>query len=101
VLVLSGSFDQLTNLAVFAFWLFYGMITASVFIFRRRFPEEARPYRTLGYPVVPALFVAVTIGLIVFTLYNAPLMSAIGLMIIVLGLPIYLYFWLSNRPRVA
>jgi hypothetical protein len=51
--------------------------------------------------VVPALFVAVTIGLIVFTLYNAPLMSAIGLVIIVLGLPIYLYFWLSNRPRVA
>ena len=72
VLAISGKFDQLTDLAIFAFWLFYGMVTASVFIFRWREPNVERPYRTWGYPVVPAVFVLVTIYLIVFTIYNAP-----------------------------
>ena len=99
VLVLSGSFDQLTDLAVFAFWLFYGMITAAVFVFRARLPNESRPYRTLGYPVVPAIFVIVTICLILFTLKNAFLQSVIGLVIIGLGLPVYWYFEKKNlRP---
>lgn len=92
VLAISGKFDQLTDLAIFAFWLFYGMVTASVFIFRRREPNVERPYRTWGYPVVPAVFVLVTIYLIVFTIYNAPVPSFIGLFIIAAGLPVYLYF---------
>lgn len=92
ILALSGSFDQLTDLAIFAFWLFYGMTTAAVFIFRRREPDAPRPYRTWGYPVVPALFVLVTIYLIIFTIKNAPLQSLIGLVIIAAGLPVYWYF---------
>ena len=72
VLALSGTFDQLTDLAIFAFWLFYGMVTASVFVFRKTEPNVTRPYRTWGYPVVPALFVLVTIYLIGFTIKNAP-----------------------------
>jgi APA family basic amino acid/polyamine antiporter len=100
VLILSGSFDQLTDLAVFAFWLFYGMTTAAVFVFRRRDPDTPRPYRTWGYPLVPAVFVLVTIYLIVFTIKNAPLQSLIGLVIIALGLPVYWYFarQQSNTP---
>lgn len=92
VLALSGTFDQLTDLAIFAFWLFYGMVTAAVFVFRKREPNAPRPYKTWGYPVVPALFVLVTIYLIVFTLINAPLQSAIGLGVIAAGLPVYWYF---------
>ena len=92
VLALSGSYDQLTDYAIFAFWLFYGMVTAAVFVFRRRLPDASRPYRTWGYPVVPALFVIVTISLIVFTIKNAPLQSLIGFAIIALGLPAYWYF---------
>jgi basic amino acid/polyamine antiporter, APA family len=92
VLVLSGSFDQLTDFAIFAFWLFYGMITAAVFVFRWRRPDEPRPYHTLGYPIVPALFVLVTISLIGFTIWNQPVQSGIGLIIIALGLPLYLYY---------
>jgi len=92
VLALSGTFDQLTDLAIFAFWLFYGMVTAAVFVFRWREPDAPRPYRTWGYPVVPALFVLVTIYLIVFTIKNAPLQSLFGLLIIALGLPVYWYF---------
>jgi APA family basic amino acid/polyamine antiporter len=92
VLALSGTFDQLTDLAIFAFWLFYGMVTAAVFVFRVREPDAPRPYRTWGYPVVPALFVLVTIYLIIFTFKNAPLQSLFGLLIIALGLPVYWYF---------
>jgi APA family basic amino acid/polyamine antiporter len=99
VLALSGTFDQLTDLAIFAFWLFYGMVTASVFVFRRRDPDAPRPYRTWGYPVVPALFVLVTIYLIIFTIKNAPLQSLFGLVIIAMGLPVYWYFARRNeRP---
>ena len=97
VLAVSGKFDQLTDLAIFAFWLFYGMVTASVFVFRHREPEAQRHYRTWGYPLVPAVFVLVTIYLIGFTLYNAPLLSFLGLLIIVAGLPVYWYF---TRKRV-
>jgi len=96
ILALSGTFDQLTDFAIFAFWLFYGMVAASVFIFRRRNPDAPRPYRTWGYPVVPAIFVLVTIYLIVFTIKNAPVQSLIGLAIIATGLPVYWYFARRN-----
>jgi basic amino acid/polyamine antiporter, APA family len=97
VLVLSGSFDQLTDLAIFAFWIFYGMITAAVFIFRRREPNAPRPYRTLGYPIIPIIFVLVTIFLIGFTIWNLFIQSVVGLVIIVLGLPVYYYFEMKHR----
>jgi APA family basic amino acid/polyamine antiporter len=101
ILALSGTFDQLTDLAIFAFWLFYGMTVASVFIFRRREPEVQRPYRTWGYPVVPAIFVLLTIYLIVFTIKDAWRQSLIGLVLIAAGLPFYWYFSRKNpeTPR--
>src|SRR5215813_13659750 len=92
ILILSGSFDQLKDFAIFAFWLFYGMTAAAVFVFRRREPDAERPYRTFGYPFVPGVFVLVTILLIVSTIINTPRQSAIGLLIIALGLPVYWYF---------
>ncbi len=98
ILTLTGSFDQLTNLAVFAFWLFYGMVAAAVFVFRWREPDAPRPYRTWGYPVVPALFVLVTICLIFVTMINDPVRSLAGLAIIAAGLPVYWYF--SRRHRL-
>jgi len=101
VLTLSGSFDQLTDLAVFAFWLFYGLVAAAVFVFRWREPNAERPYRTWGYPVVPALFVLTTIYLIGTTIYNYPARSLAGLVIIALGLPVYFYFSAKNRKGLA
>ena len=92
VLTLSGSFDQLTDMAIFAFWLFYGLVAASVFVFRRREPNANRPYKTWGYPVVPGLFVLTTICLIGITIWNNPPRSVAGLAIIAAGLPVYFYF---------
>jgi APA family basic amino acid/polyamine antiporter len=98
LLTLTGTFDQLTNLAIFAFWLFYGMVAAAVFVFRRREPDAPRPYRTWGYPVVPGLFVLVTICLIITTIYNDPIRSLAGLAVIAAGLPVYWYFARKNQP---
>jgi basic amino acid/polyamine antiporter, APA family len=99
ILALSGTFDQLTDLAIFAFWLFYGMVAAAVFVFRWREPDARRPYRTWGYPVVPALFVLVTIALIFFSFKDAPIRSLLGSLIIAAGLPVYWYFSRKNPEQ--
>lgn len=94
VLAVSGTFDQLTDCVVFASWVFYGLTTAGVFVLRRTQPHAERPYRTLGYPFVPLVFLGVTGWLIINTLATNPVSSGIGLGIIALGLPLY---WLSGR----
>ncbi len=97
ILTLSGSFDQLTDLAIFAFWLFYAMVVGSVFVFRRREPNAPRPYRVWGYPVLPALFILVTIYIIGTQIWNYPIRSLVGLAIIAAGLPVFWYFERKNR----
>ena len=97
VLALSGSYDTLTDYAIFALTLFYALVAGSVFIFRRRMPNADRPYRTWGYPVVPILFLIVSTWLIATTIWNTPKQSGIGLGLIVLGLPVYLYWERHNR----
>jgi basic amino acid/polyamine antiporter, APA family len=92
VLAVSGSFDQLTDFVIFAAWIFYGLTAASVFVLRRKMPNAPRPYRTLGYPVVPLLFVLVALWLLINTLQTNPVGSVIGLLLILLGLPLYAYF---------
>jgi len=100
VLAVSGTFDQLTDLVIFAAWIFYGLTAASVFVLRRKMPDVPRPYQTLGYPVVPLIFVLVTLWLVINTLQTSPFESAVGLVLIALGLPVCLYFQ-RNRGRTA
>jgi basic amino acid/polyamine antiporter, APA family len=92
VLALSGSYDQLTDYAIFALWVFYGLAAASIFVFRYRMPDAERPYRTWGYPVVPAVFLLVTVWLLVNTITTAPVQSVIGLGLMAMGLPVYAYW---------
>jgi APA family basic amino acid/polyamine antiporter len=99
VVALSGSFDTLTDYAIFALTLFYGLVAASVFIFRRTMPDAPRAYRTWGYPVVPILYLLVTGALVINTIWNARKQSAIGLGLILIGLPIYLIWSSRNRSR--
>jgi len=94
VVALSGEYDTLTDYAIFALTLFYALVAASIFIYRRREPDTERPYRTWGYPVVPILFLIVSVGLIIQTIVNTPRQSAIGLGLILLGVPVY---WLLDR----
>ena len=97
VLVLSGSFDTLTDYAIFAILIFFGLATASVFVFRRTMPDAERPYRTWGYPVVPVLFLLVRGLLLINTLMTTPGRALAGLGLMALGLPFYWYWSRSQR----
>lgn len=100
VLILSGSFDTLTDYAVFAMLLFVALSASSVFIFRRTVPDADRPYRTWGYPVVPGAFLLVAGWLLVNTLLTAPRQAFSGLFLMMLGLPFYFY-WSRQKARVG
>jgi APA family basic amino acid/polyamine antiporter len=96
LLVLSGKYDDLFNLVIFASWILYGMTAAAVLVLRQKRPEIARPYRTLGYPFVPVLFIGASCVLIVSTFFDRRRESLLGLAIMGLGLPFYFY-WKRHR----
>ncbi len=100
VLALSGSYDALTDSVIFASWLFYGLVTASLFVFRRTMPDAPRPYRAFGYPVIPMIFVLVTVALLVNTFVAAPREALRGVALLAAGLPFY-WYWSRERPRAS
>ncbi|MGA9558190.1 MAG: amino acid permease [Terriglobales bacterium] len=97
LLLAGGSFRQFFSLAIFAEWLFYMIAGSTVFVFRRREPDAPRPYRVLGYPVVPALFVAASALLLYYTFTDNLRYSAEGCAAILAGVPIFYFF---KRKRV-
>ena len=92
VLALSGSYDTLTDSVIFASWLFYGLTTASLFVFRKRMPDAPRPYRAFGYPVVPMVFLLATAALLINTFIAAPRQALLGVAVLSAGLPFYWYW---------
>ena len=96
VLVLSGSFEQLTDMLIFAAFIFYGATTMGVFILRKKMPDAPRSYKVWGYPVVPAIFILFCAVLIINTFITRPREAGIGLVLILLGVPFYLWF---NRNK--
>ena len=97
LLVMSGTFDQLTDMLIFAAFIFYGATTLGVFILRRKMPDAPRPYKVWGYPVVPALFIIFCIFLVGNTIVARPREAGIGLSLIALGVPFY--FWFLKKRR--
>ncbi len=99
ILVLSGTFDQLTDMLIFAVYIFYGATVLGVFILRRRMPDAHRPYKTWGYPIVPAIFVLFCVGLFFNTIITRPREAGIGLSLIMLGIPVYFFLLRRGRNR--
>ena len=97
VLVLSGTFDQLTDMVIFAVFIFYGATTLGVFILRRKMPDAHRPYKVWGYPVVPVIYFLFCIALFLNTIITRPREAAIDIVLILLGIPVY--FWLNRKSR--
>jgi APA family basic amino acid/polyamine antiporter len=91
VLVLSGTFDQLTDMIIFAVFIFYGATSLGVFILRRRMPDVYRPYKVWGYPIVPAIFILFCIGLFFNTIITRPREAAMGMILILSGIPVYFF----------
>ncbi|MBP7706668.1 MAG: amino acid permease [Candidatus Aminicenantes bacterium] len=98
VLSLSGTFEQLLTYAVFGNWIFLGLAVVGVFVLRKKRPDLPRPYKTLGYPVTPVLFILAALFVIVNALVGSFRNSFAGLVIISLGIPAYLY-WNRKRSR--
>jgi basic amino acid/polyamine antiporter, APA family len=98
LLLVGGSFRQLFSLAIFAEWLFYMIAGSTIFIFRRRDPQAARPYRVWGYPVVPALFVLASALLLYYTFTDNLLNSTMGCLVILAGVPVF-YAFARGRSR--
>ena len=97
VLVLTGSLDALANYVGFAITLFLGLAVAAVFVLRRREPDAPRPFRTVGYPVTPALFALASLAIVVNAFYSDPRRTLIGTAIILAGIPLYVMFRRRNR----
>jgi APA family basic amino acid/polyamine antiporter len=92
LLLFAGNFRELFSLTIFAEWLFYMIAASTVFVLRRKEPNAPRPYKTWGYPVVPAVFVIVAAVLLYFTFTENLRNSIYGCVLILSGIPIFLYF---------
>jgi basic amino acid/polyamine antiporter, APA family len=96
-LTFTGTYEQLYTYVVFTLFLFHGLTGAAVIVLRRSRPDVPRPYRTWGYPVVPLVFVLAATALLVNTLVEKPLESFLGLLIVAMGIPAYLW-WRRKGP---
>jgi len=92
LLLFAGSFRELFSLTIFAEWLFYMIAASTVFVLRRKEPNTPRPYKTWGYPVVPAVFVLVAAVLLYYTFMENPRNSIYGCALILSGIPVFAYF---------
>jgi amino acid transporter len=99
LLALSGTFEELYSLFVFAVWIFFGLAAIALIRLRLKEPNLLRPYRAWGYPWTPLIFLAAAMALTVNLWMGRPVRSSLGLGVIVLGVPFY-YRW-HKRPRAA
>ncbi|MCC7400301.1 MAG: amino acid permease [Chitinophagaceae bacterium] len=97
LLVLSGTFDQLTDMIIFAVFIYYGATTLGVFILRKKMPDAHRPYKVWGYPVVPAIVILFSAALVINTVYSRPREAAIGMALMLTGVFLYYYFIMKKK----
>ena len=91
-MALTGTFEDLTSLFIFAGWIFYGLAVVALFRLRRTEPNMPRPYRTWGYPAVPLIFIGGAMALTISIWVQRPVRSSIGLALMCSGLIFYRYW---------
>ena len=91
-LVVLGSYEQLFTYVIFAAWVFYALTAFAVIVLRRTRPDLPRPYRVFGYPFVPLIFVLAGVWFVANTLVQKPAEAGIGALIVILGIPVYLWW---------
>jgi APA family basic amino acid/polyamine antiporter len=91
LLLLWGTFSDLITYVTFMDIAFMALAGVSVFIFRHRMPEQQRPYRTWGYPIIPGIFVLISSAFVVNTLIQRPIQAVAGLLLLLLGVGVYKY----------
>jgi basic amino acid/polyamine antiporter, APA family len=101
VLVLTNRAEQLAAYTGFAVLLFSGFAVSALFVLRRRYPNEPRPFRALGYPVAPAVFVLASLAITITAVSGRPGPSMWGLLIMAAGIPFYWFMTRTKRGRAA
>ena len=101
ILAVSGTFDQLTAYVVFAGWIFYALGAAAVFRYRKLLPDAERPYRVIGYPWTPIAFILAALFFVANIIYAKPAYAAVGLGLVLLGLPAYAFWSRPAKPNPA
>jgi APA family basic amino acid/polyamine antiporter len=99
ILVLSGTFDQLTDMIIFAVFIYYGATTIGVFILRKKMPDAPRPYKVWGYPIVPAIVILFSIALFINTVMSRPREAAIGMGLMLIGIPLWWWFRMKSGRK--
>jgi APA family basic amino acid/polyamine antiporter len=92
LLCLSGTYSNLLDYVIFAVLIFFTITILAIFILRVKKPDIPRPYKAFGYPVVPAIYILTTSFIMVILLIYKPNYTFPGLIIVLLGIPVY-YFW--------
>jgi basic amino acid/polyamine antiporter, APA family len=100
VLAFTGSYEQLGTYVIFSVFLFHAATGAAVFVLRRTRPDAPRPYRAWGYPWTPVIFIATSLTFVFSTLIERPLESLLGLGLIALGVPAYMWWRQQIRSRL-
>ena len=98
VLASIGEFQQLFTYVVFVGWIFYALGAVAIFVYRRREPNLARPFRTPGYPLTPILFVLSAAAIVINTIVTQPKNVIFAIVLMVLGVPAY-YMWRSRLAK--
>jgi APA family basic amino acid/polyamine antiporter len=100
ILCISGSYGQLLDYIVFAVLVFYILTIGGLFVLRRTHPDAVRPYRAVGYPILPAIYILMALFIDVVLLRYKPQYTWPGLIIVLLGIPVY-YLWNRNQGTSA
>ncbi|MGB9071538.1 MAG: amino acid permease [Terriglobales bacterium] len=100
VLCVSGTYNDLLNYVIFAVLVFYILTILGLFVLRRTHPEAERPYRAVGYPVLPAIYIVMALFIDVVLLRYKPQYTWPGLIIVLLGIPVY-YLWSLRANRTS
>jgi APA family basic amino acid/polyamine antiporter len=97
LLVFSGTYGELLDYVIFAALLFYALTVLGLFVLRFRRPDAERPYRALGYPILPALYIVLCLAVMLNLLIVKPKLTWPGLMLVALGVPVYGLWRLIRR----
>lgn len=100
VLVMTGSFDTITDYVIFAAWTFYMLGAFGVYILRKKMPDTPRPYKVWGYPYTPAIFVVFSFLFLLNSLIEDTSDAAMGTILILIGLPIYFYWKFKKKSKL-
>jgi APA family basic amino acid/polyamine antiporter len=101
LLCLSGTYSNLLDYVIFAGLIFFSLTVTGIFILRKKKPEAVRPYKAFGYPIIPALYVIICIAIAVDLLFFKPGYTWPGLIIVLLGIPVFFLWRAFAKPSAS